>query len=393
MKQLVALFFIVLLFNSCKKEEEHLSAEVTLPIPDFYFTVATNTDHTISLTLKNLSKDADGYVWYLDNQDSINTFEPTYIIEKNKTYKVTLKAYNRFGSKSVNQFIDIFTIPIIADFSVIINLDSPNIVRFVNNSTNFDKLTWVFGDGAKSSELNPSHEFSSNLDRKVKLKVENNDKQKDSITIVFKYNQWQDYTKCESYLIDPLNFKYVVKKDFTYPGGSHTYSIGPNYTTNQLTFIDSFILVNITSEKTYFIKYYNSNKITSYRKFSTIDLSTFFTDLPNLLGSFAFNNRIQESSLYPPNNYNDTTLTISFSNGLILLEDKKLQHKFTGYLSSFSNNNEYVFKYPDYTIDKTTISQNIVFSRTTDSIVATYNKNWSGFGYSSYNKLTYRGFK
>jgi hypothetical protein len=393
MKQLAALFFIVLLFNSCKKEEERPSAVATLPIPDFYFTVATNTDHTISLTLKNLSKDADGYVWYLDNQDSVNTFEPTYIIERNKTYKITLKAYNRFGSKIVNRFIDIFTIPIIPDFSVIINLDSPNNVRFVNKSTNFDKLTWDFGEGTKSSELNPSHEFTSNLDRKVKLIVENNMKQKDSITIVFKYNQWLQENKCELYLLDLLNFKFVVKKDFSYSDKNHTYSIGPNFNNNQLPFLDSFILVNNTSEKTYFVTYYSLNKITSYRKYSTIDLSTFFTDLPNLLGTFAFNNRIQESSLNPPNNYNDTTLTISFSNGLILLEDKKLQHKFTGYLSSLSNNNEYVFKYPDYTIDKTTISQNIVFSRTTNSVVATYNKNWSGFGYSSYNKLTYRGFK
>ncbi len=389
MKQLVALLFIFVLMNSCKKEEEHPSAEVTLPIPDFYFTVATNTDHTISLKLKNLSKDADGYVWYLDNQDSINTFEPTYIIEKNKTYKVTLKAYNRFGSKVVNRFIDIFTIPIIADFNIIINLDSPNIVRFVNKSTNFDNLTWDFGDGAKSSELNPSHEFSSNLDRKVKLIAKNNIKQKDSITIVFKYNQWLQENNCELYLIDLLNFKYVVKS-FSSKG---SYSIGPNYTTNPLPFRDSIIIANNTSDKTYFVTYYNSNKITSYIKHSTIDLSTFITDLPNLLGTYTFNDRMQYNYSNPPNYFNDTTLTVSYSNGLILLEDKKLQHKFTGYLSSLSNQNEYVFNYPHYYIGNTSISQKIVFSRTTDSVVAEYKSNWSAAGHYSYSILTYNGYK
>lgn len=393
MKQLVALLFIFVLMNSCKKEEEHPSAEVTLPIPDFYFTVATNTDHTISLKLKNLSKDADGYVWYLDNQDSINTFEPTYIIEKNKTYKVTLKAYNRFGSKVVNRFIDIFTIPIIADFNIIINLDSPNIVRFVNNSTNFDNLTWDFGDGVKSSELNPSHEFSNNLDRKVKLIAKNNNKQKDSITIVFKYNQWQEYNKCELYLIDLQKFKYVVVSEYTYSNASYAYSIGPNYTTNPLPFPSSITITNNTSDKTYFVIYYNSKKITSYMKHSTIDLSNFITDLPNLLGTYTFNDRKEFYSYKEPTYYNDTTLSISFTNGLILLEDKKLQHKFMGYLSSLSTQNEYVFKYPGYYDGNNTINQNIVFSRTTDSVVATYYNYWSGFGHYSTDILTYNGFK
>ncbi len=393
MKQVITFLVIVFLFNSCKKEEELQSVATILPTPDFYVTVTKNTDNTLSINVKNQSKDADGYVWYLDNQDSVNTFETTYTIERNKTYKVTLKAYNKFGSKIVNRFVDIFSIPTIADFNVIINLDSPNIVRFVNKSMNFDKLTWDFGDGTTSTELNPSHVFSNNLNRKVKLVAENNEKQKGSITIEFPYNQWQSENDCELYLKDLDNFRYVVKKMFPYPGGIHTYSLGPNYNANQLTLKDSIIIENNSSEKTYFIKYYNYNKITSYRKYSTIDLSNFTADLPNFLGTYNFIDRKTEYSSKEPDFYNDTTLSVSFSNGLISIEDNNLQHKFTGYLSSRSTPDKYVFEYPAYRIDNTAFFQEIVFSRITDTIFAEHTSYWSGFGHNSTTIVKYKGYK
>ncbi len=394
MYRLLLVFILMTTFFSCKKEVEQVTDEALLPVADFYITATTNVDRTISINIKNLSKYADTYVWYLDNNDSVNSFEPTFNVRENKNYKVTLKATNKYGSATINRFINIFSIPLVADFSVIINLDSPSIVRFKNNSSNFDKITWDFGDGVKSSELNPSHIFSNNNDRKIKLVAENNEKQKDSITIVFPYNKWQNETLCESYLIDLSNYKYVSKlKYFSYPGGSHTYSIGSNYNENQLPFHDSIILKNSSPEITFFVKYYTEGKITSYRKHSTIDLSNFFTDLTSLQGSYYFNERIKVSSNGPPEYYNDTTLTISFSNGLILLEDKVLHHKFTGYLSSLSNNNEYVFKYGDYRIDKTTISQNVKFSRITNSVVAEHVTYWSNFGHSTKNTVTYKGYK
>lgn len=392
MKQLIAFLVVVFLFNSCKKEEEIQSTATTLPTPDFYFTLNDNPDHTISLNIKNLSKDADEYVWYLDNKDSIIAFEPTYILKENRPYKVTLKASNRYGTKMVNQFVNIFSIPIIADFNVIINLDTPNLVRFVNKSTNFDNLTWNFGDGTTSSELNPSHDFSNNLDRQVKLVIENNENKKDSITITFPFNKWRTENECELYLKDLNNFKYLVKTS-AYQDGKHSYSIGPNYTSNPLPLNDSVLIDNNSSEKTYFVKYYTSNKITSYRKYSTIDLSNFISDLPNLIGTYNFTNRKIEYTFKEPNYYNDTNLAISYSNGLITIEDKNLQHKITGYLSSISSPNEYVFKYPTYIVDKTVINQKIVFSRNTNSVDVEQNTYWSDFGHSSNTKLTYKGNK
>ncbi|MEO8516888.1 MAG: T9SS type A sorting domain-containing protein [Flavobacterium sp.] len=55
-----------------------------------------------------------------------------------------------------------------ANFNAVVNTNS---ITFINNSTNFTSVEWDFGDATTSTEINPTHTFSSGGIKTIKLKV------------------------------------------------------------------------------------------------------------------------------------------------------------------------------------------------------------------------------
>ncbi len=255
-------------------------------------------------------------------------------------------------------------LPIKAEFEVFINIDSQANIHFINKSKNFTKARWDFGDNTTSNEINPTHIYLNGNQKTVKLVVENNQKQKDSISIPISYRWFEYYTDCEFFLTDLENKGYTVYNTKIYGGdGKFSYSLGDKPTTKPTQFIDSFFYKTYTTDQSYFYKYYTDNNITMYKKYTTLNLKDFYAITFDLGTTVNFQNRTYTNGLSDPEILNDTVLTLKYNNGLLELRDDKLGHSFRGYLRSNQSTNTYTFSMPTKKTSGRIETEEIVFSK------------------------------
>lgn len=400
----------MLVIVSCKKEDEIEKHEIkinagsnnntkidTLPIADFKINQILNSDSTFTLNFSNKTLFGNTYTWYFGNGDSSNLFEPSIKVISNNTYTYTLKATNKYGSHSISKAITINSIPklVSADFKVYLNIDSVNMVRLINKSKKFKKLLWKFSDNTTSTELNPIHEFSNNTERTIKLIVENEYNQKDSLTVTYPAGQITPFQNSVSiYLEDYKNLVYGAYRNLMYGSpGKYYSSNGPEFTLDPSPYTDFFYVYTNSLNVNYFITYFEYGKITYYLKQKTLNLTNLNSVMSFATGSFNFFDRQKTFSNSSTIYFNDTTLNVMNDNGMLKINDTKLGHSFQGYLSSISADNVYTFSTPIIFSGSFTNfeSQSISVSPTTNEI--TSNHSWTvGIAQSTIN-IIYTGNK
>jgi len=170
---LITLFSFLLL--SCEKEE-------MIPVKaDFGITVVNN-DYTVpvKVEIENKTTGADTYQWTFEGavvETSTDKNPAPAYYNTPGTYKITLKASNKDGSK------DEKTIEIQIDAAMDVNFDwqmqgsdiAPVTLQMVNQSKGATEYLWEFDGGspATSSEENPTVTFSQGGDHKIKLTISN----------------------------------------------------------------------------------------------------------------------------------------------------------------------------------------------------------------------------
>jgi len=150
-----------------------------------YFTISCKADFIIShsegviplsVTFQNQSQGLiDRFEWDFGDGEGSPETNPTHEFLKPGKYSVILRAYNKdFVSEySLNDAINVFYPKLKADFSV---QDSegevPFIVTVKDNSQGFiQSYEWDFGDGSRSNEKNPSHDYNTPGNYQITLTV------------------------------------------------------------------------------------------------------------------------------------------------------------------------------------------------------------------------------
>lgn len=117
------------------------------------------------------------FAWTFNSSSLSNLTNPSYVFGIPGSYSITLQATSDSGcvaSLTKNNFITVYANPQ-ADFSYSPSKDIDNLVseiQFQNNSTgNYVTSDWTFGNGASSTETNPSHPYYESGTYKVTLIV------------------------------------------------------------------------------------------------------------------------------------------------------------------------------------------------------------------------------
>lgn len=145
----------------------------TLNRPDMIIVskpIAAFTGDTLSCTSKpiNFTNSSSGpglvYTWDFGDGTSSASKTPTHLYAAQGTFPVTLSIKDQYGCTSVLSKTNYVTIANPnADFTVsdTIGTCPPLVANFTNKSTNYTNFSWNFGDGTTSTEINPSHFYSS----------------------------------------------------------------------------------------------------------------------------------------------------------------------------------------------------------------------------------------
>lgn len=130
----------------------------------------------------NLSTNADSYVWRFGDGNTSTEENPMHTYATGGTYNVVLTASNSDNKSDIStQLVNIINGVPTADFSFSGgNCTAPCQVAFTNYSANAVTYFWEFGDGSTSTEVNPTHTYSSEGIYNVSLTardIENNSDQ------------------------------------------------------------------------------------------------------------------------------------------------------------------------------------------------------------------------
>ncbi|HXS54477.1 MAG TPA: PKD domain-containing protein [Hanamia sp.] len=132
--------------------------------------VATFTADTLSCTGKpiNFANSSSGpglkYAWTFGDGTTSSQQDPVHLYSKEGVYSVNLAITDQYGcgsNISKTNYIQIANPKAGFTVSDSIGTCPPLVVTFTNQSVNYSKLEWNFGDGTTSAELNPSHFYSS----------------------------------------------------------------------------------------------------------------------------------------------------------------------------------------------------------------------------------------
>lgn len=169
-----------IIFSSCKKEDPAPTTTTTTtttpkkPVADFAYTTG-NCDGPCTITFINGSTNAKTYKWDFGDTTTSTDEKPTHIYQHEGSYKVTLTATGDGGTHAVQKTVSITFAqsnidPVTPDFTFTQgNCPGPCTVNFTNTSKNSSTYVWDFGDGATSTDVNPSHDFTTEGTFNVKL--------------------------------------------------------------------------------------------------------------------------------------------------------------------------------------------------------------------------------
>lgn len=185
MKKLLLLLLLVtgIIYSSCKKDDPAPTNNNTTttttttpkkPVADFGFTTG-NCEGPCSITFLNASQNAKTYKWDFGDTTTSTEFKPVHVYKYEGSYKVTLTATGDGGTHSVQKTVNVTFAqsnidPVTPDFTFVEgNCYGPCTVNFTNTSKNSTSYVWEFGDGGTSTDVNPTHEYTTEGTYTVKL--------------------------------------------------------------------------------------------------------------------------------------------------------------------------------------------------------------------------------
>ncbi len=148
---------VVTTSNGCTDSASVVVNTGTPPIPDFTGPQITCVDQPV--TFQNLTTNAISYTWYFGDGGTSADTDPTHIYSMPGTYSIMLIADNNGCKDTIEKLNYIEVKDPKAQFDVSYHCDDPLKVSFVNTSINYTSFEWFFGDGAQSTQLNPTHTY------------------------------------------------------------------------------------------------------------------------------------------------------------------------------------------------------------------------------------------
>ena len=112
--------------------------------------------------------------WTFGDGGTSSAQNPSHQYTSTGTYTVSLTVTGPGGTDTETKtgYITVSETPPVADFSGTPTTGNrPLTVQFTDNSTNVTSRSWTFGDGGTSTQLNPSHQYSSTGTYTVTLTV------------------------------------------------------------------------------------------------------------------------------------------------------------------------------------------------------------------------------
>ncbi|MEO0526964.1 MAG: PKD domain-containing protein [Bacteroidota bacterium] len=180
----IMLFCIV--FSSCDNEELGLRADQSTDNPSPLSVGFTTSSMFLEVSTTNTSSNARTYAWDFGVEDTDDDtsieFAPSYTYEVGGTYTITLTSRGDGGQEdTVVQEITISREMINPSASFTSEADFLD-VTFSNTSVNGVSYAWEFGDGATSTDENPSHSYSEGGTFTVALTVTSETNDSDTVT-------------------------------------------------------------------------------------------------------------------------------------------------------------------------------------------------------------------
>lgn len=166
--KLIVIFITILFFSSCLPEET--------PEPIACFEPSkTSASIGEQITFNSgCSENVTQYGWKFGDGETSNEPNPSHTYTSSGQYEVTLKVYSKSLTNETSLFIDVVGDQPEACFKTD---DTQTIVweevQFENCSSHASNYVWNFGDGATSTEENPSHVYETPGTYTVALTAEN----------------------------------------------------------------------------------------------------------------------------------------------------------------------------------------------------------------------------
>ncbi len=142
------------------------------PFPAFTYTTPTTGCAPLSVSFSENSGVGAAWAWTFEGGDPATSTEQNPTVQfSSGTHSVSLTVTTE-GGNTYNLFnTDLVTVAPLQNASFTTSVDSLT-VSFVNNSTNYNSLVWLFGDGETSTEANPPpHTFAQQGNYIVRLTV------------------------------------------------------------------------------------------------------------------------------------------------------------------------------------------------------------------------------
>ncbi|MFO7923214.1 MAG: PKD-like domain-containing protein, partial [Bacteroidales bacterium] len=165
-------------------------------------------ESTVNFTNIGSSGAAFSYLWEFGDDNTSTQENPSHTYQQHGEYEVTLTVSNENCETSVTRTITVQPPFPVADFNEVAPDCSPHTVSFVNNSEYGIAYRWEFGDGAMSTEAEPTHTYHAPGEYRIKL------------TVYGDGNLQDEKTSFVTVYVSPIAFLNVAPT-FVYAGDQH----------------------------------------------------------------------------------------------------------------------------------------------------------------------------
>lgn len=246
MKRFIPILTIAaILFASCEYE----------PVVDPYANFQVNynlVEPGELVAFYNMSEDASYYRWDFGDGTVSNQINPTHYYNSEGIYEVTLEAHKGDVVDYAHLSIEVSYVPLVimADY----NLVQPGeVVVFSNSSEEASSYRWDFGDGAVSSQANPTHYYNREGVYKVTLEA----KRGNSVDYAY-YTVTVNYTSLEIEVRDYVTDELVPRLNAVlYPSHYDYLNFGIE-TGRGVTDYDGVVAFTHLNTQRYYIELYNN---------------------------------------------------------------------------------------------------------------------------------------
>jgi PKD repeat protein len=164
----------ILLVTSSQYCSDSIQKEITIlpPKPKSAFSPDTAGCSPLKVRFKNQSQYAETYVWDFNDGEFSDEIEPEHIFEEPGVYHVSLNVNNLSGNAESLRFIEVYPDPeaVFSAFPTKANRRD-QVFKFLSSSVDAVEFRWEFGDGAFSTEENPSYVYNKTGEFDVSLNV------------------------------------------------------------------------------------------------------------------------------------------------------------------------------------------------------------------------------